>query len=160
MSFAHVPDLPWLDLVGMVFRFLTFLFAATFIVRYSRRPWRSLPEGRHLMGFTCLVAAFMLWSLVNNIAAWLDPQPPTIRPDGKWPGRELVACVLFGFTAWYMYKRNTLLNPQRDAREAVEAENDLHDDRIEGISETQELSEAVHDLASAVRDDDSDDSKV
>lgn len=125
-------DIQWLSAIGLLLRLVTLVFTTIFIVRYSRRPWRTLPEGRHLMGFSCVVWAFMLFSVVNNFAAWMDPTPPTVRPDGYWPGRELTAVILFGFTAWYMYKRNALLVPQEKLREEEQRENDLHDNRLTG----------------------------
>lgn len=127
-------EIDWIGLTGLMLRVLTLVFTSIFIIRYVQRPWRTLPEGRHLMGFSCVVWAFMLWSVVNTFMAWVDDTPPEVRPDGDWPGRELVAVILFGFTAWYMYKRNTLLVPQEKLREAEKAENDLHDDRVDSAA--------------------------
>jgi amino acid transporter len=120
----------FISLLGFIMRMLTMIFAGVFVVRYSRRRWRTLPEGRHLMGFSLVVFLFMVWSTVNTYMAWSDEHPPQVNPDGDWYGREEVAVILFGFTAFYMYQRNKLLVPEEKARDAKEAEDRLHDDRV------------------------------
>lgn len=115
--------------LGLILRLVTLFYATMFIIRYARLRWRTLPEGRHLMGFSVVLAAFMLWSVVNTVMAWVDPTPPTVNPDGHWPGRDEVAVILFGFTAYYMYERNRLLKPEY--REDLDkTEDDKHDSRV------------------------------
>ena len=94
---------------GIVLRTLGMIFAGAFVVRYSRQPWRSTAEGRHLMSFSAIVAAFLAYATINNVMAWLDPTLPPEHADGDYPGRLLFGVALYGFVAWAMWRRNHLL---------------------------------------------------
>jgi hypothetical protein len=86
---------------------LALLFAA----RYARRPWARSREGRHLMSFTLIVAAFLTYATVNNVISYFDSVPNL--PDGQYPGRNLVGLVLYMLVAWELYQRNRLLGPRK-----------------------------------------------
>lgn len=130
-DFLAYPAVQW---INFVLRLLTLIFTLVFVIRYARRPWRTLPEGRHLMGFSCVVLAFMVISVFNNIMAWLDPHAEPDSSDGAYPGRQLIIMVLYAFTAWFMYKRNTLLVPEEKARQVQQDVDDSHDDRMTGAT--------------------------
>lgn len=93
---------------SVVARTAALVLALLFAYRYSRRPWRSTREGRHLMSFTLIVAGFMFYATLNHVVAVLDTVPA--MPDGHYPGREVAGLVLYMLVAWELYQRNRLLS--------------------------------------------------
>lgn len=93
---------------AIVARTVALVLAVMFAWRYSRRPWRTTREGRHLMSFTLIVAAFLVYATVNNVVTFLDAYPST--PDGSYPGREVIGLALYMLVAWELYQRNRLLS--------------------------------------------------
>lgn len=130
----------WMNWVGIILRGITLFYSATFVIRYSRRNWKALPEGRHLMGFSVVIMLFMILSFINNLAAYLDKIPPSVRPDGNYPGRDLISLVLFSGITWFMYRQNKLLLP-----------DDGHEN-----PEHPQVQKDKDDLAGAARDDEVD----
>jgi L-asparagine transporter-like permease len=63
------------------------LLAWWFVLMYRRVKWRKYREGRHLMGFTLMVA------IILSLAA-------VVRVFGPYPGMQYVAVVLY---AWLVY---------------------------------------------------------
>ena len=83
--------------LGVVFYGETALVASAFCLRYVlHNPWRSTPEGRHLMYFTFCVATFMWFALAV-----------TLNPD--LPGREYFRLLLLGMLLHNLWVRNLLL---------------------------------------------------
>lgn len=104
-------DLIVVDL-GLACRVIALLFAGTFVIRYNRRNWRSLPEGRHLMGFSLVVVAFNVLGVINSITAWLDADSVggQFRPAGDYLGRDEITVLLYAAVAYFMYRQTRLLD--------------------------------------------------
>ena len=96
-------------LLTIAFRTVGMILAWVFVARYARYSWRASEEGRHLMGFSTVVALFLTYATANNVASWIDPDTTPANIDGDWPGRVLVGIVLYAGTAWFMWQRNRLL---------------------------------------------------
>lgn len=92
---------------SILFRITTLLLSLIFVFRYARRPWRDYDEGEHIMVFTLIVAAFMIFATVNNITAYLDPASPPV--DGDYPGRTLIGLLLYLAITFELWERNRLL---------------------------------------------------
>lgn len=108
---AHFLLLTVLDLhtVSLILRVEAFVLAAGFCIRYARTTWHETDEGRHLMAFSGLVAAFMAVASVNSLV-------------GPYPWRGHVILTLYGLLAWLLWDRMLLLlQAQRQAREAARA---------------------------------------
>lgn len=102
---------------AIVFRTATLALSITFLLRYDRVNWQATAEGRHLMAFTGLVAAFLAYASVNTLVQYIDGTV-TSRGDGAWPGQLIVAVVLFQWGAWVLWRRNRLLTiAQREVRQ-------------------------------------------
>ena len=99
-----------LDLVIFVMKVSAFILGATFCWRYSRRNWRSSPEGWHLMSFTALVATFMLFTALGDYLEWSDPN---IIHDGDYAARPYVEIVLYSAINYLLLKRNELLHADK-----------------------------------------------
>lgn len=119
---TDVEDFPvGLTTLTILLRSLGMVFAVAFLLRYLRLNWQATPEGRHLIGFTLIVALFLGYATANNIAMWLDPASSRgIR--GNWPGRSEVGAVLYGLVAWFLFQRNRLLTLAQRERREMEAE--------------------------------------
>lgn len=118
--------------VGLAARVVALVFAAMFVIRYSRRAWRSLPEGRHLMGFSVIVLCFNLLGVVNSITAWLDADSVGghFRPAGDYPGRDEITVLLYAAVAYFMWERNRLLTRAYDDDDDDEVAGGDVDDEV------------------------------
>lgn len=118
-AFASVPVLAALPLsvlgvLGDVLRIGCLLAAGTFVFRYIRVGWDKTDEGRHLMGFTFIVAVFMALVVYT-------------RFFGRFAGLEAVGVELFGILLWLLVQRNLLLTrAQREYAASVETEESEH----------------------------------
>lgn len=99
--------------LAIVLRTIGLVCSVAFVIRYSRMPWRSTREGRHLMSFSGTVAAFLAYATINNVAAALDDYVPPGHVDGDYPGRLALAVILYGAVAFEMWRRNRLLTLAR-----------------------------------------------
>lgn len=112
--------------LAIIFRTAGLIFSVSFVLRYLRLPWRSTVEGRHLMSFSTVVALFLLYATVNNIAAYFDSYVPPGHVDGDYFGRLPIAVLLYGWVAYEMWKRNHLLTLARRQAREYEHENASH----------------------------------
>lgn len=104
----------FLDLIIFVLKASGFILGAVFCIRYSKRPWRSTPEGWHLMSFTALIATFMLFAAIGDFLVWADPM--VIR-DGDYGARRYVGIVLYTAINFLLFKRNELLRDGKSESE-------------------------------------------
>ena len=70
--------------------------AWAFVFRYSRENWRKYAEGRHIMGFTLMVA------IILSLAV-------EVRIFGPYPGLQIVAMLLYGWLVYLLGSRVRLL---------------------------------------------------
>jgi hypothetical protein len=91
--------------------------ATAFPVLYAAwAPWWRSPEGRHLMGFTVTVAAFL--DLILAVR-WLGP----------FPGLPAVLVVLYAAVALLLWRRLFLLiRAQRKPRRPLAAAHHDHEE--------------------------------
>lgn len=68
----------------------------TFVVLYRRVEWRATAEGRHIMGFTLMVA------IILSLAV-------EVRIFGPYPGLQIVAMLLYGWLVYLLGSRVRLL---------------------------------------------------
>ena len=99
-----------LDLIIFILKVSGFVLGVTFCWRYSRRNWRSSPEGWHLMSFTALIATFMLFAALGEYLEWADPN---ITHDGDYAARPYVGIVLYSAINYLLLKRNELLHEDK-----------------------------------------------
>jgi hypothetical protein len=88
-----------IEVLGVVLRGAGALLAWAFVIRYARYArgvWTETDEGRHLMGFTLIVAIFMTLAV-------------TTRFFGPFPGLDIIAIVLFLLLDALLVQRNLLL---------------------------------------------------
>lgn len=70
--------------------------AWTFVVLYWPYGWRATNEGRHIMGFTLMVA------IILSLAV-------EVRIFGPYPGLQIVAMLLYGWLVYLLGSRVRLL---------------------------------------------------
>lgn len=81
------------------------VFAWSFVILYRRYDWRATDEGRHIMGFTLMVAITLTLSL-------------EVRLFGPFPFAPFVAVGLYGWIVWLLFSRLRLLvRAQRGSRD-------------------------------------------
>ena len=80
--------------------------ALLFVCRYSRRPWRRSPEGRHLMGMTATLAGLTGLTLLFAVV----PAPPLVGVS--------ISVVAFGVLCWQLWVRLRLLRTTGAPRSA------------------------------------------
>lgn len=98
-----------LDLIIFILKVSGFVLGVIFCWRYSKRSWRSTPEGWHLMSFTALISAFMFFAALGDYLEWADPN---INHDGDYSARPYVGIVLYSAINYLLYKRNELLRDE------------------------------------------------
>jgi drug/metabolite transporter (DMT)-like permease len=78
--------------------------AWTFVVLYLRVEWRATHEGRHIMGFTLMVA------IILSLAV-------EVRIFGPYEGLQVVAMLLYGWLVYLLGSRvRLLIRAQRERR--------------------------------------------
>ena len=76
-----------------------------FVILYRRFDWRSTDEGRHIMGFTLMVAIILTLATETRIF-------------GPYPGIQYVAAGLYGWLVWLLASRvRLMLKANRDTRD-------------------------------------------
>lgn len=98
---------------AVTLRTAAMIFALSFVIRYWHLPWRSTPEGRHLMSFSAVVACTLAVATANQLVAYLDNVPAAPRDDGAYPGRIEISVILYIWIAFEMWRRNRLLTRAR-----------------------------------------------
>lgn len=68
----------------------------TFVALYRRYDWRATDEGRHVMGFTLMVA------IILSLAV-------EVRVFGPYPGLQIVAMLMYGWLVYLLASRVRLL---------------------------------------------------
>jgi len=72
------------------------VLAWTFVALYWPYDWRATHEGRHIMGFTLMVA------IILSLAV-------EVRIFGPYPGLQIVAMLLYGWLVYLLGSRVRLL---------------------------------------------------
>lgn len=72
------------------------VLAWAFVLLYRRVDWRATGEGRHIMGFTLMVA------IILSLAV-------EVRVFGPYPGLQIVAMLLYGWLVYLLWSRVRLL---------------------------------------------------
>ncbi|NUR15555.1 MAG: hypothetical protein HOQ13_04505 [Dermatophilaceae bacterium] len=72
------------------------VLAWTFVFMYRRVDWRATDAGRHLMGFTLMVAIILTLATETRIF-------------GPYPAIQYVAAALYGWLVWLLWSRVLLL---------------------------------------------------
>lgn len=89
------------------------IVAILFIIRYNKVNWRATSDGRHIMAFTAMIAAF----LILVICTWIFGRQPWII----WAGR-----AVFGWALFLLIQRVYL---QRVAQKEAESGADKPEDK-------------------------------
>lgn len=100
--------LDWDETAGLVLRIGCCVLAWAFVWRFSRVNWQGSYEGRHMMGFTLIVAIFMTFAT-------------SVTLFGKYPGVDVVAVALYGWLAWLLWERHRLFSLAQKEREEATA---------------------------------------
>lgn len=96
----------WLgpEVMATIFVAIGAALAWAFVVLYSRIEWRSTHEGRHIMGFTLMVAIILTLAV-------------EVRIFGPYPGLQIVAVLLYGWLVYLLASRvRLLLRAQRERK--------------------------------------------
>lgn len=100
------------DVLSMVATGLVALGAAlawAFVYRYAWTRWERSVMGRFVMALVAIIGVFLTLAAV-------------VRLFGPYPGREVVAVVLYALLAWLLARMHVLLSAsQRDGRELHDA---------------------------------------
>ena len=82
--------------LGVVLRVVCAVLAVTFVLRYLRYDWRATAEGRHILGFTAILALFLVTALGLALFGrpWWVPYP---------------LAVMYAVMAYVLWRRNMLL---------------------------------------------------
>ncbi len=99
----------FLILTAIVLRTAAFLLATIFAIRYSRRRWSISPEGRAVMSWAVVVAAFLAFVDANNITAYFNNYLPHGRLYVGYPGQLQLGVLLYFCIAYVMWRHNVLL---------------------------------------------------
>lgn len=108
-----------LDIYDAGVRFMCLAAATVFVVRFSRVRWRQTIEGRHLMHFSIMIAAFLLLVVLRIIfgpSVWIE-----------WAAR-----ILFGWMLYLIIERSVIQKRAQDEAEFAAGQPENYHQTISG----------------------------